>query len=60
MEGNSDLNGLPTIAGVVPQIQKTSKDRAGESTSLSPNKNQTYFANEKIKIPERESVSFIF
>lgn len=60
MEGNSDLNGLPTIAGVVPQIQKTSKDRAGESTSLSPNKNQTYFANEKIKIPERESTGFSF
>ena len=31
--------------------------RANESTSLSPNNNQTYFANERIKIPERESVS---
>ncbi|XP_051173252.1 protein Malvolio isoform X2 [Leptopilina boulardi] len=58
MEGNSVLNDLPTVTGVVPEIQK--KSRAGENTSLSPNNGQTYFANEKIRIPERNSSGFSF
>ncbi|XP_043464637.1 protein Malvolio isoform X2 [Leptopilina heterotoma] len=58
MEGSSDLTGLPTVSEVVPKIQEKSK--AGESTSLSPNNGQTYFANEKIKIPERNTTGFSF
>lgn len=39
------------------EMQTQSTEKLTESSSLSPNNNQTYFAEEKIPIPEIEGVS---
>ncbi|XP_033224427.1 protein Malvolio isoform X2 [Belonocnema kinseyi] len=43
-----------------PSLETKRNVVANEVTSLSPTNNQTYFANERIKIPEREPGGFSF
>ncbi|XP_043281269.1 protein Malvolio [Venturia canescens] len=42
------------------EMQTQSTEKLTESSSLSPNNNQTYFAEEKIHIPEIEGTAFSF
>lgn len=52
----------PSDIGVVSSSQSTVQDenglKASESTVLTPNSNQTYFADEKVLIPETHEVRF--
>ena len=65
MAGNMEIhNDTPDVPGttIVPgakieEIQNQSNEKLTESSSLSPNTNQTYFAEEKIRIPDFDSVS---
>lgn len=42
-----------------PPLETKTNVVINEVTSLSPTNNQTYFANERIKIPEKETVSIL-
>jgi len=41
-------------------MQEVEINKPTENTSLSPNSNQTYFADERIQVPETTSVSWYF
>lgn len=47
------------IVTTVPhqRMHEAENRKATESTSLSPNNNQTYFADERVPVPETASVS---
>jgi ribosomal 50S subunit-recycling heat shock protein len=42
------------------RMQEVEINKPTENTSLSPNSNQTYFADERIQVPETTSVSWYF
>lgn len=46
-------------ASHVHQEEMQNNKRANENTCLTPNNNQTYFADEKVHIPETENVVYI-
>lgn len=59
--GGSAPDGESPTAATVPhhgmqEMKTRSNEKLTESSSLSPNANQTYFAEEKIPIPEIEGV----
>ena len=56
---NTGANGnTPSEVTVDSTSDNQKHAKVNESTSLSPANNQTYFANERIKVPENEGVSF--
>lgn len=51
-------SGDATVTTVPHQrMNETENRKATENTSLSPNNNQTYFADERVQIPETTDVS---
>lgn len=61
MQNNYDVkaSGDATTVTTVPhqRMHEAENKRATENTSLSPNNNQTYFADERVPVPEIASVS---
>jgi hypothetical protein len=58
----SDATGDMTVV-VAGHFTKDVKDegvRPNESTSLSPNVNQTYFADARVRIPDVNNVSYFY
>lgn len=55
---NVKSNGDATVTTVPHQRMHEAEDRkATENTSLSPNNNQTYFADERVPVPETSNVN---
>jgi len=63
MPNSYDVNssGDATITTVPHQrMQEIETNKPTENTSLSPNSNQTYFADERVQVPETTNVSWYF
>ncbi|XP_070166262.1 protein Malvolio isoform X1 [Polyergus mexicanus] len=64
MQNNYDVkaSGDATIVTTMPhqRMHEAENKRATENTSLSPNNNQTYFADERVPVPETASAGFSF
>ncbi|XP_029670621.1 protein Malvolio isoform X2 [Formica exsecta] len=64
MQNNYDVkaSGDATTVTTVPhqRMHEAENKRATENTSLSPNNNQTYFADERVPVPEIASAGFSF
>lgn len=55
---NVKSNGDATVTTVPHQRMQEAEDRkATENTSLSPDSNQTYFADERVPVPETANVN---
>lgn len=61
MQNNYDVrsSGDATTVTTVPhqRMHETENRKVTENTSLSSNNNQTYFADERVQVPETASVS---
>lgn len=60
MQNNYDVrsSGDATVTTVPHQrMHEAENKKATENTSLSPNNNQTYFADERVSVPETANVS---
>lgn len=57
MQNSYDVKSSDNITVTVPHqyMHESETNNANENTSLSPN--QTYFADEKVRVPEAASVS---
>lgn len=59
MQNSYDIKSSGDTTVTVPheRMHESETNKATESTSLSPNNNQTYFADEKVQVPETTNVS---